>query len=131
MAKTVTRPTDTISERDSSESPLISTSSSNFSLPESINIQTPTGMADENITDPPTGNLINLELSQICDLVHSKSDEDLPGPSNPRDPKELQQLKSELETALSNMVQHEHHKQFMATALKNENPPQASCPKST
>ena len=88
-------------------------------------------MADENIKDPPTGNLINLELSQICDLVHSKSDEDLLGPSKPRDPKELQQLKSELETALSNMVQHEHHKQFMATALKNEHLPQASCPKST
>ena len=69
--------------------------------------------------DPPTRNLINLELSQICDLVQSRSDEDHPGLHRPQDPTKLEKLKTELETALTDMVQHEHHKQFMAAAMRN------------
>ena len=81
------------------------------------------------MSDAPNENLINLELSQICDLVHSKSDDDQPGPSTIRDPKELQKLKNELESTLTNMVQHEHHKQFMAMALKNRKLPPGRTPK--
>ena len=79
--------------------------------------------------DTPKENLINLELSQMCDLVHSKSNDDQPGPSTTRDPNELQKLKNELESTLINMVQHEHHKQFMATALRNQKPPPGLTPK--
>lgn len=79
---------------------------------------------------PPTGNLINLELSQLCALMHYKSEEDQPGPSKQADTNELQKLKNDLETILKDMVLHEHYKQFMAQAIKANHPHQALHPKS-
>lgn len=72
---------------------------------------------------PPTRNLINHELSQLCALMHTPSDEAQPGPSRETESSELKKLKTKLELTVMDLVQHEHHKQFMIDALKANKPP--------
>ena len=98
-----------------------SSPSSSSSNDESYNISTPE--MEHEVMTPPTGKLINLELSQLCTMMHSKSEEDQPGQSRQPDHQELQKLKVELKTTLKDMLSHEHHKEFMVLALKSNNPP--------
>ena len=77
-------------------------------------------MEDEHDQAPPTGNLINLEL---CTLMHTASEEVQPGPSTEPSTTELKQLKADLESTLGDLIQHEHHKQFMLSALQANKPP--------
>ena len=97
---------------------------SSSSNDESYNISTPE-MEHEAMT-PPTGKLINLQLSQLCAMMHSKSEEDQPGPNRQPEHQELQKLKVDLEITLKDMISHEHHKEFMVLALKSNNPPPPS-----
>ena len=68
---------------------------------------------------PPTGNLINLELSQLASIIQTKSDDDIPGPSHLPDLKQLQELKSSLELTLKDFIQHEHHKHIYGAVYQS------------
>ena len=86
-------------------------------------------MDEEQHPDPPTGNIIQLDLSQLCELIQSRSEEDQPGPSRPINSDELKKLKEEVDIVLTDLVQHQHHKQFLSTAIKSNTPPPGLTPK--
>ena len=61
--------------------------------------------------------------------MHTASEEAKPGPSTEPSTIELKQLKAVLESTLGDLVQHEHHKQFMVSALQANKPPPGLTPK--
>ena len=62
-------------------------------------------------------------------MVQSASDENQAGPSKPHNQGQIKLLKSDLQQSLNDMVLHEHHRKFMATAITKDQPPPGLTPK--